>query len=324
MRLETETRVHASRRRRDEAWVRTLALTAVLAIGPADASADDSDLFQASVAPNVVLMVDNSGSMNHVVWHPAYDPEATNSCSCFSSGTHYVKGSYSWGGCGSGDRYIPPNTQTECGNTREIFIDPVVEAEGNRTRWDGHYLNWYFSDAADAYADDIVALANGTRSSCLTDPSGPNLPPDYSKYRRTRTAAAKEVLREVVCQVNAEGDVRFGLAKFYRGSDPAGGWVNVPVDDYTPAQATAIDWFIDELEGESWTPLGETLYNVYRYFQSRTNRAIGKDGSTEFPKYNIKTNGYTTSNDSLIPPSPRPVHVPEELHHRHHGWGADP
>ena len=108
-----------------------------------DVRADDSDLFQTSVAPNVVLMVDNSGSMNGVVWHPDYDPEASNSCSCFSDSTHFLQSSYGWSGCGSGDRYIPPGTYAACGNTREIFIDPVVAAEGNRTRWSGHYLNWF-------------------------------------------------------------------------------------------------------------------------------------------------------------------------------------
>ena len=64
----------------------------------AAAGADDSDLFQTSVAPNVVLMVDNSGSMNHVVLHPSFDPEEESSCGCFSESTHYVRGSYSWGG----------------------------------------------------------------------------------------------------------------------------------------------------------------------------------------------------------------------------------
>ena len=174
-------------------WFSRILAVLALAGGAGVATADDSDLFQTSVAPNVVLMVDNSGSMNHVVWHPSYDPDEDSSCSCFSGSTHYVRSGYGWGGCGSGDRYIPPGTYTACGNTREIFIDPIVDAEGNRTRWDGHYLNWYFSDDADAFAAEVAATANGVRSSCLTDPAGPNLPPSYSKYRRTRTAAAKEV-----------------------------------------------------------------------------------------------------------------------------------
>ena len=280
-----------------------LGLFLLVSLAPG-ARAQDSDLFRTQVPPNVVLMVDNSGSMNHVVWHPGYDPEASASCNCFVDNTIYIRSSYSWSGCGSGDQYIPPGNYSICGNTREVFIDPIVEADGNRTRWSGHYLNWYFSDAADDYAADITDTDNGTRSGCLTDPSGPNLPATYDRYRRTRTAAAKEVLREVVCQVNAEGDVRFGLAKFYKSSDPAGGWVSVPVQDYTPTHATDIDWFIEDLEGESWTPLAETLYNVYRYLQSRSDPALGSDGVTEFPAYDIKTDGGTSSNPSLVPESP--------------------
>ena len=41
-----------------------------------DAGGDDLFLLQASVAPNVVLFMDNSDSMNQIEWHPAFDPEA--------------------------------------------------------------------------------------------------------------------------------------------------------------------------------------------------------------------------------------------------------
>ena len=38
-------------------------------------SGDDIFLLQSAVAPNVVLFMDNSDSMNHIEWHPAFDPE---------------------------------------------------------------------------------------------------------------------------------------------------------------------------------------------------------------------------------------------------------
>ena len=43
---------------------------------PTDASGDDIFLLTTSVSPLVVLLLDNSVSMLHVEWHPAYDPEA--------------------------------------------------------------------------------------------------------------------------------------------------------------------------------------------------------------------------------------------------------
>ena len=38
------------------------------------AFAGDEDIFSAQVAPNVVLMVDNSGSMNSIMYHSSFDP----------------------------------------------------------------------------------------------------------------------------------------------------------------------------------------------------------------------------------------------------------
>ena len=252
----------------------------LLAGNPGEAS--DTDLFTVSVAPNVLLVVDNSGSMNHIVWHPAFDPTATPTCNNWNNSSRYTFGSQV--------------TLTECGNTRTLYPDTSL---GGWTWISGRYLNWIFSDESDAYVADLASTTNGTRSACLT---AEGLAPTYSKYRRSRISAAKEVLREVVCNVNAAGDVRFGLAQFYKASDPKGGYIKVPIDDYSPAQGALIDDFIEDLAGETWTPLSETLYNVYRYFQSRSNPAIGKNGSTEFPSYAISTSGSTSW--GTVPPSP--------------------
>ncbi len=42
---------------------------------PIDASGDDLFLIQASVSPNVILVMDNSEEMTHIEWHPAFDLE---------------------------------------------------------------------------------------------------------------------------------------------------------------------------------------------------------------------------------------------------------
>ena len=111
-----------------------LALAAAL-LAPARAGlADDTVLFTSAVAPNVMMLVDNSGSMNHLVWHPAFDPTLTPSCSNWNNNTTYFFSSNS--------------TQTRCGNTRTIYHDGSVSGD---TRVDGRYLNWNFSDAADTY-----------------------------------------------------------------------------------------------------------------------------------------------------------------------------
>jgi type IV pilus assembly protein PilY1 len=288
--------------------------------------ADDSDLFSTRVAPNVVILFDNSGSMNNVVWHPAFrpdvvydpvdcpyiadpaDPDYDPKCLKFPlCGIVYGEAGFD-GGATDGWSDVDNTFRTqfgrtgliECSNTRDLFTDPLVEAVGSQTRWQLKYLQWYFSENVEFDHDgdgstilqQILATGNGNRSQCVLD-QDPSKPATYDKYRRSRMTAGKEILRDVICQTNETANVRYGLAKFYAADDPEGGFVRVPVDDYTSAHANELEARIDEWGGDSWTPLGESLYNVYRYFQSRTagKQALGKDGSTRFYTYNLDTNG---------------------------------
>ncbi|MDP6981311.1 MAG: PilC/PilY family type IV pilus protein [Myxococcota bacterium] len=262
-----------------------MGMVAIAVLMPASATAQgDADLFTANVAPNVVLMVDNSGSMNHVVWHEAFDPAVDPTCAVYNNdATYYYSSTLSF---------------SQCGNSRTLYPDPGI---GGWTRISGRYLNWIFSDESDGYQADLGSLNNGTRSACLVDQG---LSPTYSKYRRSRVSAAKEILQEVICAVNQAGSVRFGLASFYNNSDPEGGYIKVPVDDWSTSQEARIATFIDDLAADSWTPLAETLFNVYRYYQSRSNPAFGKDGVTEFPAYDIEEDGDVTTNLATTPPSP--------------------
>ena len=293
--------------------------------------ADDTALFSTAVAPNVVLLIDNSGSMNHIVWHEDYDPSvASSGCTFFNDDWQYfVWPSYTWDGTNANDSSIKPETYTICGNEREIFLDPGVEANWNDTRWTGHYLNWYFSDAANGVASDIEAANNGTNSSCLGSTS-------FSLYRRARVTAAKNILRDVICQVNAVGEVRFGLATFRRShypdidtlsSDPSGGFVRVPVGDYLEADGSPrvygldgvtqshgdhLDKAIEVLQGETWTPLAESLFQIYTYLMSRdaADRPVGQDGTTVFPEYEYLTQNvafggaHSTAGPPAVPDSP--------------------
>ena len=63
-----------------------LAVCAALFASPAGRAEDDTALFSVNVPPNVLLVVDNSGSMNNMVWHPDFDPEATYSCNTTNGG----------------------------------------------------------------------------------------------------------------------------------------------------------------------------------------------------------------------------------------------
>jgi type IV pilus assembly protein PilY1 len=175
---------------------------------------------------------------------------------------------------------------------------------------------------------ELNATTNGSFSSCLGGGT-------YSLYRRARVTAAKNILKDVICQVNAQGEVRFGLAQFRlsssqsdgNGTDVNGGFVLVPINDYEDASGNPnvytlngvsnshgehLDTAIESLEGESWTPLGETLFQVYTYFMSRTaaNLPYGQNGSTKFPLYTYRPRetgvggDHTTSGVPTVPASP--------------------
>ena len=66
-----------------------LALAAGLMLPAAAGRADDTALFSAAVPPNVLLVIDNSGSMNEVVWHPAYDPAGNPTCNYWDEDETY-------------------------------------------------------------------------------------------------------------------------------------------------------------------------------------------------------------------------------------------
>jgi type IV pilus assembly protein PilY1 len=279
-----------------------IALVTALAAAPVRAQ-DDTDLFTVAVPPNVLLLMDNSGSMNNIVWHPDFDPNANYSCTYYTTQLNRTT----------------DLTSTRCGTTRTYYVDPLVIAAGNSMRFDPRYLNWMHSlPNGDPRLAELASTNNGTYTACLQAQGYTT----YSKYRRARVSAAQDVLREVICNVNQAGEVRFGLAQFRLpggSGDPNGGFVRVPINDYdTPAYALNgstrshgghLDFGIDSLEGVSWTPLGESLFQLYTYFMSRTtaDRPFGVDGSTRFPAYTYRTTlagNFGPNNTTGIPDSP--------------------
>ncbi|MCX5739610.1 MAG: hypothetical protein NTZ61_14170, partial [Proteobacteria bacterium] len=77
---------------------------------------DDTALFSVTVPPNVMLMVDNSGSMENIVWHPDFNASTTYSCNRtngFTAEQSFNSVSKSF---------------TKCGKTRTLYSDPKLTA----------------------------------------------------------------------------------------------------------------------------------------------------------------------------------------------------
>ena len=271
--------------------LRAIALAALLALGPSAEAADDTALFANQVPPNVMLIVDNSLSMNNVVTHPAYNVNLYNDgvCSTDPSNVNYnanctayplcpivygdaefdVGSTNNWdtrdGGVVATRNGLTVNksdNNADCGD-REVYADPIVQSDARDTWWKLHYLRWYFSANVNLDHDgdgrsiltEILDTNDGVKSACLGGGT-------YALYRRSRVSAARSVLREVICNTSLSASIRFGLAKFktWVSSEADGGYVAVPIANYTSAQESALDRGIANVDGETSTPLGETLY----------------------------------------------------------------
>jgi type IV pilus assembly protein PilY1 len=232
----------------------------------------------AGVTPNVMLVVDNSGSMNHIIWADGYDDNVTYPSWGWSAAdvTNYrLHSGLSRGGCAAG-RVQGRNTAgtvTKC----LVLPDPVG---GGRTRYLKNYLNYLFE-----------TYASGTN---LT---GGQIPNDY------RMNVARNVATNVV---NNNSNLRLGLTHF---NYDEGGQVVQNCEDGSVTHTADLNAAIAALTASTWTPLAETLYEVTRYFRGMTSAY-----NTDAPQYEspilyrcqknfaiVITDGYPTY-DANIPP----------------------
>ena len=206
------------------------------------------------VSPNVMLLLDNSGSMNNIVWDAGYDSGITYpdwSVDWDSTNTNVYYSNLNSSGCASGYR----RGKNASGTLRCLFIP---HPEGNNTRYNGNYLNYLF----ETYGEN----GKNIDLSSILD----------SDYQITRMATVKTVAKLVTTD---SAGIKFGLAKLGR-------WDGSTLVDYkkggTIAKACVagqnLNSDIDGLGPDTWTPLSEALYEVTRYF-----RGIGPYSSVSFP-----------------------------------------
>jgi len=232
-------------------WI-TLSCGAFILVGTTPGMAGDEDIFSAQVPPNVVLMVDNSGSMNAIMEHPSFD-STTFAYTCdilaetgnFSAtlnddngdGTRYVcrssgcrleinSSTSGWTATAdpldhSRNGYV---TRTFCGETRRLYSDGVNEDFGNRTWYYSEYLEWLYS----IDSSDNATLITGPTGDARTAPqiisdidlagSGTNYitGDKFAKYQITRITAARDIARDVIYQTNSDCPAFLGDCGVYQ------------------------------------------------------------------------------------------------------------
>jgi len=221
---------------------------------------DSPLLSAAAVAPNVMLVIDDSGSMNNIIWAPGFDPTVNRAqiaiCSsnslCISgqtldmSDTNIALSSLNRGGCSTSGNWY--------GFYRGFLgLTPVClrlpDPVGNEnTRYTANYL---------AY---LLGLANGSNRDFTTGANA--IPNDY------RISVAQDVSTNLV---TSNRSLRIGLATFNpaTSSNPGnGGFIARSVSDLSvDANYNALINSINGLSAVANTPLAETYYEVTRYMR---------------------------------------------------------
>ena len=246
-----------------------------MALSSTAAVADDTEIFfntqnNTSIRPNLLFILDNSGSMDaevtvNVPVDPVYDPSKTYPSSGFDSDLVYYKQSGSW--------YTVKRSVIDCSDML-ARIDQVGELKSYRMAY--YYQNkWNSFDkvnvnnsTTDCEADnDRSSIKNWSKFDTQTYFSA-----NYRNWQATSGGTVKmtrmDVMKGVARQLaDSTTGVNIGLMAFNtRGSADEGGHLLNPVEDVATNRST-FKAAVDSLDHDTWTPLSETLFEAMRYYQ---------------------------------------------------------
>lgn len=246
-----------------------------LASGAAPLAISESPLtVSTTVEPNVMLLFDNSGSMDNVIWADGFDPAPDEPYPDWSyGGTYYdptdgniFLSELARGNCSSGWQEA-----RNASGTRKCLLLP--NPRGNSTRFTGAYLNYLF-----ATYPNSTDLRNGGQ-----------IPTN------TRLMVARNAISSFV--ENTSG-MRFGLASFnppVTGNPGPGGRINAACGS---DNATVVD-AINAMTANSNTPLAETLYEITRYFRGMSSYYNSNTDYTSPIQYRCQKNFAIVVTDGL-------------------------
>jgi len=246
---------------RTNTMARMLAATLLLAragAAPASAQSFAGELprvvQQGSIDANVMVLFDNSGSMNEAMYHPDYDPEVTWPGAFVENNTYYINSDGNYGPRNVPGRPSGANTYTPTA--------PLIRSYNQQGRYRGNYLNWIFYTATDEQRATLPQLA--------------------------RIEVAHMVMADIIQRSER---VRFGLTKF--NNDNFG-----TVVAQCGADKTTLVNTVTTIQGDAWTPLGESMETILNYFKSTgANAPIIADCQKSFCI--VMTDGFPTKDRAV-------------------------
>src|SRR3972149_5565416 len=271
---------------------RLLTAICILIVFPVVVHATDVEIYgttTSKIKPNVLIIFDNSGSMNEEVRSAiGYDP-----------GFPYTEAL----ACGGGDNVL-------CETNR------VYRWRGVEKVWQGHTTMANVESRCTSAYNNLSAQGTytgrlSTAGACSTS-SGTYASGNYVNFLVSQTGdtdpslpkltIAKRVISELVQTTDA---VNFGLMKFNQSQ---GGQLVFPVSDMSTGtnRATLIS-SINALTGDTWTPLAETHYEAMRYYSGQSSYFNAGTNYTSPIQYTCQKNYIILMTDGMSTEDRSPV-----------------
>jgi type IV pilus assembly protein PilY1 len=263
-----------------------------------------------NVPPNMMFMIDNSGSMSNIVPEAPYSASATYPFTCtaaqtLAAGTVDVSISggvpgFTYNGAGTVYHHVSAGgTNLKCFNNTAIYdarlLSPV-SAGYLSAQYTGHFLNWYFgafNGAVTGWSDRKIVTTGAVRSRI-----------------EIARASAKTVIDglPLVVAGTTNPAVRVGLSTYNNGN---GGKLVTAIGNLDAAKRTAIKADIDTLTPGGSTPLSETLADIGRYMATgytgnvtiASGSSVGLDSLLNQGRTSCLSGAACTGNDAA-PASP--------------------
>jgi type IV pilus assembly protein PilY1 len=187
-----------------------------------------------TVDANVMILFDNSGSMNEAMTHPAFNSFTTYAGQFVRNTTYYIAtdGNYT-------PKTVPGRPAAASQTTPSVYLVDSFNNQDGRYR--GNYLNWLFYTAT---AAQRLALAPPNAQPCRID-------------------VAHAVVSDIITR---SSHVRFGLTRF---NFETGGTI---VANCGTSKTTLINT-VNTIQADAWTPLGEALETILNYYKRTDSTA---------------------------------------------------
>ena len=216
--------------------------------------------------PNIAILLDDSGSMLNMMFHPNFPTSYSSNAIFKDSADYQLLYGNNWGTptyhkyylheLNSSNDFIGDGSRNFTLNAKTIQLPLSSDSNDQETRYNGAYLNWLFFSAS---AQDITDVTTNV------------------SYQKTRIRAAKDaVISMISSSYNSSTDsypYRWGVFTYTYNSNASSPTILGRCSDNT-TDVTALLSQVENIKPSMNTPLGNSLLALWNYFRDTTNGPI--------------------------------------------------